>query len=115
MNWLNVVGEDAATKSRHEQSAFNGGGIAMQPASSLRDTDIALPVGTSPSLPASTVAFTNPYNVDAMVYVTGGTVTAVAVNGTATGLTSGAFRVSAGATITLTYSVAPTWKWFGGD
>jgi hypothetical protein len=47
----------------------------------------------------------------AMVYVSGGTVSAIAVDGTTTGLTSGAFLVRPMGTITLTYSVAPTWVW----
>ena len=65
------------------------------------------------AVPATTVAQTNTTGVDCMVYVTGGTVTAVAVAGMATGLTSGAFRVPAGTTIALTYSAAPTWQWYG--
>ena len=40
-------------------------------------------------------------------------ITAIAIGGQATGLTTGAFRVPAGQSITLTYSVAPTWVWFG--
>lgn len=74
------------------------------------------PVGhavTQPAVPASTTAQTNTTGVDCMVYVTGGTVTAIAVGGTATGLIAGAFLVPAGSTITLTYSAAPTWQWFG--
>ena len=55
----------------------------------------------------------NPFPFDCAVYITGGTVTAVAIGGTATGLTSGQFFVPAGETITLTYSAAPTWTWFG--
>jgi parallel beta-helix repeat protein len=68
---------------------------------------------TAPSVPATTVAQTNTFGVDATVTVSGGTVTVIAVGGTATGLTSGTFRVPQGQTITLTYSVAPTWKWYG--
>lgn len=64
-----------------------------------------------PSVPASTVPYTNLYACDASVYVTGGTVTAIAVGGVTTGLTSGHVRVPAGSTITLTYTVAPTWVW----
>jgi hypothetical protein len=40
--------------------------------------------------------------------ITGGTVTAIAINGVTTGLTSGVFYVPAGGTVTVTYSVAPT-------
>lgn len=74
------------------------------------------PKGTlgPPTVPASTTAYTNAYGHDCTVYVTGGTVTAIAVGGTATGMTSGPISVPAGQTITLTYSSAPTWTWFGG-
>lgn len=74
------------------------------------------PVGafaSQPAVPASTVAQKNSFGVDATVFVTGGTVTVIAIGGTATGVTSGSFRVPSGQTITLTYSVAPTWEWFG--
>lgn len=64
-----------------------------------------------PTVPATTVAYTNTYGYDCTVYVAGGTVTAIAVGGTATGVTSGMFRVPAGQSITLTYSSAPTWVW----
>lgn len=68
---------------------------------------------SQPAVPASTTAQANTTGHDCTVYVTGGTVTAIAIGGTATGLTSGSFRVPMGQTITLTYSVAPTWQWFG--
>jgi hypothetical protein len=68
---------------------------------------------TPPSVPATTVQLTNPFPFDCNVFVTGGTVTVIAIGGTATGLTSGSFRVPAGQTITLTYSSAPTWVWLG--
>ena len=68
---------------------------------------------TAPAIPTSGTAYTNPFPFDCAVYITGGTVTAVAIGGTATGLTSGQFFVPAGETIALTYSAAPTWTWFG--
>lgn len=68
---------------------------------------------TAPTVPASGTALTNPFPFDCTVYVNGGTVTGVAIGGTSTGATSGAFRVAAGQSITLTYSAAPTWTWFG--
>lgn len=67
---------------------------------------------TAPAVPASTVALTNPFWRHAWVVVSGGTVSAIAVDGVATGLTSGTFRVPSGKTITLTYTVAPTWNWW---
>jgi len=78
------------------------------------------PVGAlgPPGVPATTVAFTNPYNVSAMVYITAGTSTcAVAVGGSAmftipaSGV--GTVRVPPNQTITLTYTNAPTWHWTG--
>ena len=70
---------------------------------------------TAPSVPASTTALTNPFPFDCTVYVAGGTVSAIAVGGTVTGMTSGPIRVPAGQTITLTYSAAPTWVWVGNQ
>lgn len=72
-----------------------------------------------PGVPLTTVALRNPYWRHATVYITSGgaAVSAIAVNGTATGLTLSTTgtvtaRVPSGATITLTYaSTAPTWKW----
>lgn len=66
-----------------------------------------------PSIAASTVAVTNDKGVDCTVYIAGGTVTVVAIDGTATGLTGGTFQLNRNQTIAITYSVAPTWKWFG--
>ena len=73
------------------------------------------PVGKlgPPAVPATTVALVNPYNVDCDVNITGGTVTVISIGGQATGQTSGKVFVPAGQSITLTYSVAPTWTWFG--
>jgi len=66
---------------------------------------------TAPTMPASTVAQTNKTNRTALVTVSGGTVTVIAVGGSSTGRTSGTVAVASGQTITITYSVAPTWVW----
>lgn len=66
---------------------------------------------TAPAVPASTVAFRSPAWRDAAVTITGGTVTAIAVDGQTLGVTSGTVFVPTGRNITLTYSVAPTWAW----
>lgn len=87
------------------------------PAFAMRGNWGLNPVGflaSQPAVPATTVALANPSGLDCVVYVTGGTVSVIAVAGTATGLTSGPIFVGAGQTITLTYTVAPTWTWFGG-
>jgi hypothetical protein len=62
----------------------------------------------SSSFPASGTATTNHAGLDVSMYVSGGTVTAVAVSGVTTGLTSGNFYIPSGSAFTLTYSVAPT-------
>lgn len=69
--------------------------------------------GSQPGVPASGTPVTNNFGVDATVYVIGGTVTAIVVGGSATNITSGSVRVPSGQTILLTYTVAPTWTWFG--
>ena len=66
-----------------------------------------------PAVPATTVALTNPYPFDCEVNVNGGTVTVIAIQGGTTGKTSGTFHVGAGKTIAITYTVVPTWTWFG--
>ena len=63
---------------------------------------------TAMTLGATTVPSLNPDPVARSVTITGGTVTAIAVNGVSTGLTTGTFTVPAGGSITVTYSVAPT-------
>ena len=63
---------------------------------------------TAMTLPLSTVPAVNPNPVSQSVTVTGGTVTAIAISGVSTGLTTGTFTVPAGGSITITYSVAPT-------
>jgi len=64
-----------------------------------------------PTVPASTVALVNPYGQDCWVYITGGTVTVIKINGVTTGLTAGTFCVEATQNISITQSGAPTWVW----
>ena len=84
----------------------------------LRGNQNYNPVGkftAQPPVPASGTLYTNTLNADAMVTITGGTVTGISIGGQPTGLTAtpATVRVPAGQTITLTYSAAPTWVWFG--
>ena len=65
----------------------------------------------TPAVPASGTAQFNNSAYPSLVVVSGGTVSAVTVNGTPTGATSGGFYVPAGGSITLTYTVAPAWSW----
>lgn len=95
--------------------SFYGSPGTIGPNCRVANNDGFNPVGSlgTVTVPASGTPYTNSFGVDATVYVEGGTVTGVAVAGTSTGATGGAFRVAAGQTITLTYSAAPTWAWFG--
>jgi lysophospholipase L1-like esterase len=63
------------------------------------------PLAVTP--PATTVPYTNNSAGMQQVAVSGGTVTAIAINGVATGLIAGSFTLSRLDTITLTYSAAP--------
>lgn len=67
----------------------------------------------TPAIPASGTAVTNTGTAPISVYLSGGTVTQVTVNGLATGLTSGLFILAPQTSIVLSYSVAPTWVWVG--
>ena len=104
----------------HDPSNFGVGEVGIRNvtpdvngASFLRVTNVDQARGhvTAPAVPATTVALQNPFWLDAAVTVSIGTVTAIAVDGTATGITSGTVIVPSGKTITLTYSVAPSWNW----
>ena len=83
--------------------------------------DLSVPPPATPSVPASGTAQqnTNPYPVK--VYVNGGALTEVQItigsttytvysNSTASAVYEG-FTLPAGASITLTYTTAPTWSW----
>jgi len=72
------------------------------------------PIGTvaAPGIPASGTPLVNGFGRNAWVIVSGGTVSAISVDGVATGLTSGQILVPGGKTVTLTYTAAPTWAWW---
>lgn len=68
---------------------------------------------SKPAVPLTTVVATNTSGYDMNVEITGGTVTAVKVDGVTVGSrTSGSFYVKAGSTIAWVGSAAPTWQWF---
>lgn len=66
---------------------------------------------TTPAVPATTVPVTNTGSIPATVVITGGTMTNVSINGVTVGTGAGTYTLPAGGTITLTYTVAPTWTW----
>jgi hypothetical protein len=69
-------------------------------------------VETPPAVPASTVPLVNPFDTACLVTLRGGTVSVVAVAGVTLSVVSALVLVPAGASITLTYAVAPTWTWY---
>jgi hypothetical protein len=71
------------------------------------------PTITTPAFPATGSAITNTTGVDVVVYVTGGTLSSLVVNGgtVATGTGADFAYVPAGYTIQYGYTGAPTWVW----
>ncbi|MEF3306682.1 glycosyl hydrolase family 28-related protein [Paenibacillus sp. GYB003] len=73
------------------------------------------PVGllTAPAIPASgdTVINTNGFSV--RVFIFGGMVSTIWLNGVGSGVTSGMFILDPGEFISITYSAAPSWTWYG--
>lgn len=65
----------------------------------------------TPAVPASTVAVANPTGQYVSVNIAGGTMTNVSINGITAGAGAGNYMIPPGGTITMTYSVAPTWTW----
>jgi hypothetical protein len=73
---------------------------------------LEVPNLTSPTMPASTVYLVNPFPFAVTVYITGGTVSAVAINQKTLAITSGLFHLRVTDEIAITYSAAPTWTWW---
>lgn len=65
----------------------------------------------TPSVPASGTPVTNTSPLPVQVVISGGTMTAVVINGVTVGSGAGTYTLPAGQSITLTYTVAPTWTW----
>lgn len=66
---------------------------------------------SSPAVPLSTVAAANSTGTVVAVTISAGTLTSVVVSGSQAGTTAGTYLVPAGGSISITYSVAPTWAW----
>lgn len=110
-----VVVRSNGTGAQLNTSVLNDAAKGVNGAAKLRiiNGDMAPGNVTAPTVPSSTTALKNPFWRDAVVTVTGGTVSAVAVDGVAQGYTATGFTiiVPTGKTVTLTYSSAPTWVW----
>jgi len=91
-----------------------GSAIGVSGGSQLKvvNTDQAVGAVTPTSVPSSTTVYQNPWWRDAAVTISGGTVTNITVDGKTQFTASPAtVYVPSGRSITLTYSVAPTWQW----
>lgn len=66
---------------------------------------------TTPAVPASGTAVVNKTGQFVSVVITGGTMTNVSVNGATVGAGAGDYQLPPAGSITMTYSVAPTWAW----
>jgi hypothetical protein len=73
--------------------------------------NLATATVSSPAVPLTTVAAANSTGTVVVVTISAGTLTSVVVNGTQAGTTAGTYLVPVGGTISVTYSVAPTWVW----
>jgi len=100
-------------------TGYNSGNIFNNKPAVIRNCPGYNPLGiiTPPSVPASTVA-TTALPTDCTVYIKGGTLTNVQVNGVTTGISAAApagavhtVRVPAQLTIAVTYTVTPSWVW----
>ena len=114
--WTNFVNEIAGIGGQNQYIGNDAASYAISRQTGVFRANRGYnPTGaqTPPAVPASTTPLTNPFGFDCIVHIAGGTVSAIAIGGTSTGLTGGTVRVGAGQTITLTYTVAPTWTWFG--
>lgn len=67
---------------------------------------------TNPTVPSSTTPVTNTGSKRVKVYISGGTVSDIAINGVSQNKTKGEFTLQPGWTIAVTYTAAPNWHWF---
>lgn len=63
-------------------------------------------------VPASGASMGNFYPFPVMIYINGGSVSDVALNGISTGGPRGAVVLNYGETVTITYTSVPSWSWF---
>jgi hypothetical protein len=69
------------------------------------------PAVAQPAVPASAAAAQNVNSFPVQVVITGGTATVTTVNGVTVGTGDGTYVVPSYGSISVTYSVAPTWVW----
>jgi hypothetical protein len=66
---------------------------------------------TAPGVPLTTVVVQNTFGFPVQVVISAGTMTAVIVNGVTVGSGAGTYWIPKDGSISLTYTVAPTWTW----
>jgi len=66
----------------------------------------------APDIPASGTALLNPFPTTVYIYLSGGSVRNVLLDGAPTGLKVGNFTLPPSKTITLIYDQTPSWVWF---
>jgi hypothetical protein len=66
----------------------------------------------APAFPGSASAIENPYGFPVQVVITGGTISAVTINGQLVGGGAGTYYVPAYGSISVTWSAQPSWTWF---
>lgn len=109
---INVIGGEALNNTSGPVH-LNGTSTTAR-ISNLQGLNPQMGTVTQPAVPSSGTTITNTTGVDCMVYIVGGTVTGINVGGSGVLTTTPAeVLVPANKTITLTYSVAPTWQWSG--
>ena len=108
-NAINVTaGNVVCQNDAFTGTGYNSGNIFLGFPKVVRACPGYNPTGNiTVTVPASGTAFAIK-STDLTYHVTGGTVSAIAIGGTNTGLTSGTFRVPATQTFTITYTVVPT-------
>lgn len=107
-NYLLINGNDLYG---YTSSAVNGSTsiVDLMMTNNFGVNDVA--TTTTPTVPATTVAFKNPYGRPCFVAITGGTVTAIKIDTITMSGTSGNFYIGPCHSISITYTVAPSWTW----
>lgn len=122
--WTNAFSEVSGPTAASLYEGNDFGGLAVirlntAAGATLRGNVGYNPQGANvlqPAVPGSGFAQVNTTGVDCMVEVIGGTISQVAIGASNTGAPPAAsawYRVPVGQSIALTYTVAPTWTWYG--
>ncbi|WP_052285699.1 phage head-binding domain-containing protein [Kluyvera genomosp. 1] len=85
-------------------------GISVKDLQGFRGSTVV----STPPIPVSGVEVTNIYGVPVRIFINGGAVSLIAINGVSSGFTTGAMLfLEPGEKITVTYSTTPSWNWIG--